>query len=84
MNTVKTRLAKELLSIAEKGYLPDSILRKGMQRMCRNRITDIRISDEITREKYIKDFIDDMNRADIAPSPYFANQQHYEIPHNFF
>ena len=84
MNIVKTRLVKELLSIAEKGYVPDSILRKGMRRMCRNRITDIRISDEITREKYIKDFVDNMNRADIAPLPYFANQQHYEIPYNFF
>ena len=84
MNTVKTRLVKELFSIAEKGYVPDPILRKGIQHMCRNRITDIRISDEIVRKKYIKDFIDNMNRAEIAPSPHFANQQLYEVPHNFF
>ncbi len=84
MNTVKTRLVKELFSIAEKGYVPDPILRKGIQRMCIKRITDIRISDEIVRKKYIKGFIDNMNRAEIAPSPHFANQQHYDVPHNFF
>ena len=72
------------LLLAERGYLPDALLRSGIRRLCRNRLAEIEFEDKSAGEKRIASFVDAMNHADIAPIPHKANQQHYELPANFF
>ena len=72
------------LLLAERGYLPDALLRSGIRRLCRNRLAEIEFEDKSTGEKRIASFVDTMNHADIAPIPHKANQQHYEVPSDFF
>ena len=72
------------LLLAERGYLPDALLRSGIRRLCRNRLAEIEFEDKSAGEKRIASFVDAMNHADIAPIPHKANQQHYELPAQFF
>lgn len=80
MNSI-TSLA---LTLAEKGFLPDTLLRKGIRKLCESRLKDIQSDDcEIAQSEQIQ-FLSQMQTSDIAPLPEKANAQHYEIPAEFY
>ena len=68
------------LFLAERGYVPEVLIRTGIRSMCRHRLSDISSPNEYVRKKKLEDFIGTMNRSEIALSPDIANQQHYELP----
>ena len=73
-----------VLDWTERGLVPDSVLRAGIRRLCRQRLKDIRADDIEMSSRFLEEFIDHMNRSDIAPIPEIANDQHYEVPPEFF
>ena len=77
-------LVSKALKLAESGYIPDAFLRSGIRKMCRNRLIDIGSHNESIREQRMQSFVRSMNQARIAPTPEKANQQHYELPSEFF
>ena len=68
-----------LLSLAEAGKLPDSMLRFGMRRLLQKRLDRLE-ANPVSTEEFLKN-IDD---APIAVDTDEANEQHYEVPTMFF
>lgn len=72
------------LKLAEKGYLSDALIRKGIQRLCKSRLQEISEQDCEQAQSSLVQFVQAMARAEIAPLPEKANAQHYEVPANFY
>jgi cyclopropane-fatty-acyl-phospholipid synthase len=76
-----TRLA---LTMAERGWLPDSAIRAGIRHLLRQRLQEINANDNERNADLCAQFIECMNRSPIAPMPELANAQHYEVPAQYF
>ncbi len=72
------------LKLAEKGYLSDALIRKGIQRLCKSRLEEISEQDCEQAQSSLVQFVQVMAQAEIAPLPEKANAQHYEVPANFY
>jgi len=77
-------LTQFLLSLAEKGQMPDSNIRYGIRHLCKQRLHEI-ASDNCEMSGMIRQrFFESMRVSEIAPLPEMANAQHYEVPAAFF
>lgn len=72
------------LKFAERGLIPDTLVRKGIQNLVKTRLKDISANDCEAGMAYLTHFIASMNQAKIAEVPELANAQHYEVPADFF
>jgi len=72
------------LEWVERGRVPDAAVRAGIRRLCRARLAREAHGDCETRRERERAFIADMDAAPIAPMPERANEQHYELPADFF
>ncbi|MDX2418468.1 MAG: cyclopropane-fatty-acyl-phospholipid synthase family protein [Xanthomonadales bacterium] len=69
---------------AEMGLVPDRVIRAGIRRLNRQRLDDIHADDIEQSCRDLVAFVADMKIAEIAPVPELANEQHYEVPAEFF
>ena len=77
-------MIKKLIALSEKGLVPDIFIRIGIRHLLSKRIEDL-ISDDQHRNVTNKNkFIQDMDASPIALVPDLANEQHYEIPAEFY
>ncbi len=68
----------------EMGMVPDSVIRMGIRRLLERKLEEIQ-ADDIEAATSIKNaFVDMMNTSPIALVPELANEQHYEVPAEFF
>jgi cyclopropane-fatty-acyl-phospholipid synthase len=72
------------LNLAEKGKLPDSLIRKGIQQLVKKRLIEISANDCEAGMAHLTHFIHAMNLAKVAEVPELANEQHYEVSAEFF
>ena len=79
-----TTAANTILEWTERGLVPDSVIRAGIRRLCRQRLRDIEADDPEASGARLETFIDQMNASPIALVPELANEQHYEVPAEFF
>ncbi len=77
-------MIKKFISLAEKGFVPDVIIRAGIRFLLKRRIDSLVLDDKQQNLKNKKLFIEEMDKAPIALVPDLANQQHYEIPAEFY
>ncbi len=84
MSTAAIKASSTVLDWTERGLVPDSVLRAGIRRLCRQRLRDIRADDIELSGQMLEAFIGYMNRSPIALVPEIANEQHYEVPPEFF
>lgn len=78
---MKTTLLKWALKTLDRGMLPDRIVRQGIRRLCAKRLLD----ETARREQSgIASFVESMREGLIAPVPEKANEQHYEVPADFY
>jgi cyclopropane-fatty-acyl-phospholipid synthase len=68
----------------EQGILPDALIRAGIRRLVRKRLASLELGDTEARAEYVETFVRSMDFAPIAPTPHLANEQHYEVPSEFF
>ena len=71
------------LSLAERGVLPDPVLRLGIRRLLRSRLRDLPTDCQLAVEEN-EAFRAECRRGPIALVPERANEQHYEVPAAFF
>jgi cyclopropane-fatty-acyl-phospholipid synthase len=76
--------AQSLMNLAEKGLLPDLFMRQGIRRLLKQRLATLPLKDEEESRRYLDDFIGDMANSPIALLTEKANEQHYEVPAEFF
>jgi cyclopropane-fatty-acyl-phospholipid synthase len=68
----------------EQGFVPDRVVRGAIRRLLRARLVELRCDDVEHVADESARFIASMNVAPIAPLPHKANEQHYELPADFF
>jgi len=73
-----------LIKLAEKGFLPDSLIRLGIKRLCSQRLLQATSFSDLDMEKEHTAWIDVLKKSPIALVPEKANQQHYEVPPRLF
>ncbi len=69
---------------SERGLIPDYAIRAGIRRLAEARLKEISADDCESGASLQTAFIASMKEAAIAPVPELANQQHYEVPAEFF
>jgi len=75
---------KKFIELAEKGILPDALIRMGIRQLNRKRLKGENRRDVESHRFAIQRFIEDMKEAPIAILTDKANIQHYELPSSFF
>ena len=76
-----TRMA---LSWVEQGRVPDSVVRRGIRRLCEARLRELAGGDAERAAAVAEAFVRSMREAPTAPLPELANNQHYELPAELF
>ena len=69
---------------AEAGKLPDRMIRFGIRHLLRKRLESLRLSNPEDRTERFRQFVTDCRNGPIALVPDLANEQHYEVPPEFF
>jgi cyclopropane-fatty-acyl-phospholipid synthase len=72
------------MSWVERGRIPDAIVRAGIRRLCEQRLLEIHAGDAGDSARVAEEFIRALRTAELAPVPERANEQHYEVPAEFF
>ena len=75
---------KILTEMADRGFLPDSLIRFGIRRLDKKRLLDERRRHTARQQNPVEQLIADMQQSPIAIQPHKANEQHYEVPPEFF
>ena len=75
---------KTALRWAERGLLPDALIRTGIRKLLSHRIAEIDPGDCQDRTQHLQQFIAAMDESPIALHTREANEQHYELPPAFF
>ena len=80
MSTVAARA----ISLTESGLIPDAVVRKGIQKLLQNKRREIRAWDIEHASHRSNAFVAEMLKSPVALVPELANEQHYEVPAEFF
>jgi len=73
-----------LIRLGEKSLLPDALLRAGCRRLIRMRLQELNATDVEHGAMLAEQFAAALQDAPVAVHPAAANDQHYEIPPDFF
>ena len=77
-------MIKTLIKLAEKGILPDPLIRLGIRRLCEQRLSEASALGPEALEESHQQWIALSTASPIAIVPEKANEQHYEVPPRFF
>ena len=77
-------MIKKLIDLAEKGIMPDFLIRSGIRRMQKERLLWEKSRSVSEVEAHHQNWVNEMKGSSIAYVPDKANEQHYEVPPEFF
>jgi cyclopropane-fatty-acyl-phospholipid synthase len=72
------------IGLAEAGRLPDLLIRAGIRRLLRDRLTELAAPGCEQAQRDRETFLAEARRGPIALVPELANDQHYEVPADFY
>ncbi len=78
------RPAGGLLGLAERGLLPDALIRLGIRRLCARRLRDEAAGGVSAQEARLQERLGQLRAGSLALHTDAANAQHYELPPEFF
>ena len=73
-----------VLGWAERGWLPDALIRHGIRRLCASRLSEESAGGIEAQSARFEERLALLNRSPVAIHPEAANAQHYELPPAFF
>lgn len=73
-----------LIDLCEKGLIPDVLTRFGMRKLMAQRLVDEGLNDGELRSQRFNQLLADLRASPIAIETGAANEQHYEVPAEFF
>ena len=76
--------ARTAIGWVDQGLVPDAVIRSGIRRLCESRLRAIEADDCERAAEATAGFVAAMNQAPVALVPERANEQHYEVPVEFF
>jgi cyclopropane-fatty-acyl-phospholipid synthase len=68
----------------ERGLVPDVLVRRAIRKLCRQRLLGCDTGSAAVNDAACQSFVQSMSQGPIAPVPEKANEQHYELPPEFF
>lgn len=71
-------------SIVEKNLVPDPLLRMGIRNICEKRLKEETVGDLEKQHQKFMELVDRLRKSPIAVETKAANEQHYELPTEFF
>lgn len=74
----------DAIKLAEKGTVPDALIRAGIRKLLRNRLAAESKPDRERQLEALYDFIELMREGPVAAATDTANEQHYEVPSELF
>ena len=72
------------IDLAERRVVPDPLVRVGMRRLLSRRLRDERANDARRQGRSVQAFVEEMETEPVAVATVDANEQHYELPAEFF
>lgn len=79
------RLAAQLSNrLLERGLIPDPVIRVGIRGLLKDKLQEERDLQQKFGDKRLESFIKQLNESPIAVNTREANEQHYEVPTDFF
>ena len=78
------RPAPGLLGLAERGLLPDALLRAGIRRLCEQRLAEELEGGVEAQSLRQRQRLEELRQSPLAIETEAANSQHYELPPAFF
>jgi cyclopropane-fatty-acyl-phospholipid synthase len=72
-----------LIDITERGLVPDPLMRIGIRRLCGERLTSLEVNDRRDPNAG-RQYVTMLKQSPVAIETQAANQQHYELPADFF
>lgn len=73
-----------LIELTERGVFPDTLVRAGMRKLISQRLTAPEAVDGERRSQRYSQWLEELRASPIAVETQAANQQHYEVPAEFF
>jgi len=73
-----------LIKLAERGFIPDSIIKQGIFELCNQRLNWSKKIGSENLQDHNNNMIKMLKNSPIALVPEKANEQHYEVPPSFF
>ena len=70
--------------LAERGLLPDALVRLGIRRLCAQRLREEHAHDSVAAWLRFRAHLDALRESPVALHTDAANAQHYELPPRFF
>jgi cyclopropane-fatty-acyl-phospholipid synthase len=71
-------------TLLEKNILPDVLVRIGIRRLLAQRLKDETKANAFEQQKHLMDLVAFLKASPIAVNTHDANEQHYEVPTEFF
>jgi cyclopropane-fatty-acyl-phospholipid synthase len=72
----------KVISLIERGWVPDSLIRTGIRQLLRKRLSDEK--NNFKKKDHFNSFVGTLCSRPIAVDTSKANDQHYELPPSFF
>ena len=72
------------IELCERGWLPDRLVRLGMRQLMATRLRAESLDHGAAQAARFADCLDELRRSPIALDTAAANEQHYEVPAEFF
>ncbi len=72
------------ISLVEKQLVPDFLIRGGIRKLLKQRITDESTGNEESQQVRFNELVDFLKGSPIAVNTADANEQHYEVPTEFY
>lgn len=73
-----------MIDLAERGLVPDALIRLGIRRLCSQRLRDEGLHEPARADMRFRRQLESLRRSALALSTDAANAQHYEVPTRFF
>jgi cyclopropane-fatty-acyl-phospholipid synthase len=73
-----------MIDAMEKGWLPDLAIRYGIRKLCQERLVSLTQPTPELEQKAQKQYVDVLRKSPLAVHTQEANEQHYELPPEFF
>ena len=73
-----------IVDLCERGLIPDALTRLGMRKLMQRRLLDEGRDNGEARSRRYNEFLAELRAGPIAVETKAANQQHYEVPAEFF
>jgi cyclopropane-fatty-acyl-phospholipid synthase len=77
-------VARLAIGWIEQGHIPDTVVRRGIRRLCEQRLCELDATDCAAAGEQSEAFVRAMDASETALLPHLANAQHYEVPAEFF